>query len=69
VIVVFVWWANVFYQDANYTVLTGEDFIIHDTISFDNTTPVAERIHRMRKVCYPNLCHMLHARTRTRHKF
>lgn len=36
-------------MDANYTVLTGEDFIIHDTISFDNTTPVAERIHRMRK--------------------
>jgi hypothetical protein len=40
-------------QDANYTVLTGEDFTIHDTVSYDNTTPVAERIPRLRKVLLP----------------
>lgn len=30
--------------------ISGEDFTIHDTVSYENTTPVAERIPRMRKV-------------------
>lgn len=31
-------------QEQSFFVITGDDFTIHDTISYDNTAPVVNRI-------------------------